>query len=136
MPPRLKLTDEKSPLRPLYVPTGQSRKSLHPAYITTPLVFPQLRVPAARVKGLHCNTSLTARHQLLHLGLRYNSPQFNRITGFNSANSYVPESEVRRERPGLLPHRASRAGGRSRLIHSHACAGLRTRITKFAWSLY
>src|SRR5215472_7820123 len=61
MPPRLKLTDEESPLRwPLYVPAGQSRKSLHPADITTRLLSPQLRVAAPRVKGLHCNTSLTA----------------------------------------------------------------------------
>ena len=57
MPPGLKLTDEESPLRwPLYVPAGQSRKSLHPADITTRLVSPQLRVAAARVKGLHCIT--------------------------------------------------------------------------------
>ena len=111
MPPGLKLTDEESPLRwPLYVPAGQSRKSLHPADITTRLVSPQLRVAAARVKGLHCNTSLTACHQLLPLSLRYNLPQFNWIAGFSSANSYVPETEMRRARPGLSPHRASRAG--------------------------
>ena len=138
MLPRLKLTDEESPLRwPLYVPAGQSRKSLHPADITTRLVSPQLRVAAARVKGLHCNTSLTACHQLLPLSLRYNLPQFNWIAGFSSANSYVPETEMRRARPGrALAAPCVTGGGRSRLIHSHACAGLRTRITKFAWSLY
>ena len=137
MPPRLKLTDEESPLRwPLYVPAGQSRKSLHPADITTRLVSPQLRVAAARVKGLHCNISLTAYHQVLLLSLRYNLPQFNWIAGFSSANSYVPETEMRRARPGLSPQPYVTGAGRSRLIHSHACAGLRTRITKFGWSLY
>src|SRR5215472_9258809 len=111
MLPRLKLTDEESPLRwPLYVPAGQSRKSLHPADITTRLVSPQLRVAAARVKGLHCNISLTAYHQVLLLSLRYNLPQFNWIAGFSSANSYVPDTEMRRARPSLSPHRASRAG--------------------------
>ena len=137
MLPRLKLTDEESPLRwPLYVPAGQSRKSLHPADITTRLVSPQLRVAAARVKGLHCNTSLTTCHQLLPLSLRVQLAaiqldrrvqqcQFVRTRNGDEAGATRPLAA-----PGVT------GGGRSRLIHSHACAGLRTRITKFAWSLY
>ena len=137
MPPRLKLTDEESPLHwPLHVPAGQSRKSLHPADITTRLVSPQLRVAAARVKGLHCNTSLTACHQLLPLSLRYNLPQFNWIAGFSRCQFVRTRNgdEAGATRPLAAP--CVTGGGRSRLIHSHACAGLRTRITKFAWSLY
>ena len=45
---------------------------------------------------------------LLHGNLLH--ARINWIAGFSSANSYAPETEMRRARPGLSPHRASRAG--------------------------
>jgi hypothetical protein len=137
MPPRLKLTDEESPLRwPLYVPAGQSRKSLHPADITARLVSPQLRVAAARVKGSSLqyftdSLSPVASPQpslqlaAIQLDRRVQQCQFVRTRNGDEAGA---------TRPLAAP--CVTGGGRSRLIHSHACAGLRTRITKFAWSLY